>query len=81
MKQIAFMAPTQEQYRQAILSTFLTSKNVGIILSVFVVTLMILFFVKFLKSVAVKVLFALLVAGLVALYLYLNMPPQMRIMF
>jgi hypothetical protein len=78
MGEVGFMAPTAEQQRQAILSGFLTTKNLGTIGLVFVASLVILFFLKRIRSLIVKIFLALLVAVIFGLCLYFRTAVNIR---
>ena len=61
------MVPTPREYWSAVFSTFLTSRNLGIVFfSIFLVFVL----VRFIKSLLIKLLLVFLVGFLVAGYLY-----------
>lgn len=75
MGQITFVTSAPEAYRQAVLSTLLTPKNLGTIALIFFASLIVLMFLRFIKSFVIKLLIALLITGVFALYLYLKISP------
>ena len=77
MQEIGFMAPTAEQ-QQAVLSSFLATKNLGTIGLVFLASLAVLIFLKFIKSLLIKVLMALLITAIFALCLYYQTDANIR---
>ena len=72
MSQIAFVTPTQWQYRQALWSTVFTSRNFGFIILIFIGAFAALWFLKLARSFFVKLLIALILVSVFVLYLYFN---------
>jgi hypothetical protein len=74
MGQLDFMAPVSQE----VLSTFFSSKNIGLVVLVFLVTMAVLMLMRFIKSVIFKLLLALVVVGLVVVYLYFKAATGIR---
>ena len=74
----ALIAPTLEQTRQVIFTSLLSTGNLKIIGLVFLVSLAILYFLKFIKSLLMKILMALLIAAIFTFYLYLKIGASIR---
>jgi hypothetical protein len=74
----SFMAPTVQQYKQAVLSSLFSASNLKTIGLVFLAALIALYFLKFFKSLLIKILVALLITAIFILCLYFKTSASIR---